>query len=189
MRPPSFLEGVALALAASIAGSILFTVLAPLFSGATVLRLLIAVIGFGYLIYLLRRSPERIGRISALAVWVVAAGAVWLAQPPLVLYLIIHLGLIWVIRSLYFYGSVLSSLADLGLTGLSLAAAIWSATHTGSLFLSLWCFFLMQALFVAIPHDLRTRANGTRSAPDSEDRFQRAHRVAQAALRKLSSTH
>jgi len=36
------------------------------------------------------------------------------------MYLLVHLGLIWLIRSLYFYSSVLSALADLGLGGLGL---------------------------------------------------------------------
>ena len=40
---------------------------------------------------------------------------------------------------------------ELGLMGLSTFVALWVWLSTGSLFLSLWCFFLMQALFVFIP--------------------------------------
>ena len=58
---------------------------------------------------------------------------------------------------------------------------------SGSLFLSIWSFFLVQALFVAIPTRLRQKAGDRGPARDSEDPFQRAHRAAEAALRKLSS--
>ena len=103
--------------------------------------------------------------------------AAW--QPPLLLYLALHVGLLWLVRALYHYASVLSALADLGLNGMALAAAVWASTHTASLLLSTWCFFLVQALFVAIPRDLRDRrvAQGAPTAP--ADRFQQAHRAAQ----------
>jgi hypothetical protein len=189
MKRPTFFEGVGVALAASVSGGILFTVLGSVFAGGWLLRLLVAAIAFAYVIYLLRRSRERIGRVVVIAGWLVAAAAGWWLQPPLVLYLLLHIGLIWLIRSLYFYGSLFSSLADLGLSGLGLAAAVWAANHTGSLLLGLWCFFLVQALFAAIPRDLRHKAGGEHAVRDSEDHFQHAHRVAQAALRKLSSVH
>ena len=100
----------------------------------------------------------------------------------------LHIGLIWLVRSLYFYASVVSALTDLGLSGLALAAAVWAVTHTGSLFLAIWCFFLVQALFVAIPHALSGKAApGIQPAADRDDRFERAHRAAEAAVRKLSS--
>lgn len=184
MKQPTFLEGVAVALVASIAGSVLHTALTPLFAGGWILRLLIAGLGFGYIVYLLGRSQPRVGRITTFAAWAVVSGAAWWLQPSLALYVLVHLGLIWLVRSLYFHSSVLSSLADLGLNGLGLAAATWATIQTGSLFLSIWCFFLVQALFVAIPSDMRRK---TAAGPVGEDRFQHAHRAAETALRKLSS--
>ena len=90
-------------------------------------------------------------------------------------------------RSLYFYSSVLPALTDLMLSGLGLAAAVWAAGQTGSVFLSLWCFFLVQALFVVIPTRIRRRHSESSLGPDGLDRFQRAHRSAEAAVRRLSS--
>ena len=109
--------------------------------------------------------------------------------PPLLLYVCGHLGAVWLIRSLYFYSSVLSALADMGLNGLGLAAAIWAVTRTGSVFLGIWCFFLVQALFVFIPKSINHKPGTTRVGHESEDRFQHAYRVAEAAVRKLSSNH
>ena len=185
MNRPTFLEGVAVALVTSLLGSLMYAVLVPTFASGPVLRLLVAGIGLGYLIYLLRRSPERVGRITLAALWGVATAAIWLLELPLLSYLALHLGLIWLARSLCFYSSVLSALADLALSGAGLAAALWAASHSHSLFLGIWSLFLVQALFAFIPTNLQRR---DKTAPPTEpDRFDRAHRAAEAALRKLSS--
>jgi hypothetical protein len=189
MKQPTFPEGVSVALAASLAGSMLYTAMQVLFPGVPMLRLLIAGLGFAYVIYLLNRSPERVGRITTVAAWVVIAGVLWFAQPPLLLYVCVHLGTLWIIRSLYFYSSALSAFVDLGLNGLSLAAAIWAVTRTGSVFLGIWCFFLVQALFVLIPKSVHRNRGNAQASREGEDRFQRAYRVADAAVRKLSSNH
>jgi len=187
MKHPSFSEGIAVALIAALLGSVLYTALSPFSPTDGLLRLLIAGIGLSYVFYLLTRSRERVGRVTVLACWILVAGSTWFMQSSLPLYLLVHLGLVWLIRSLYFYSSLLSALADLVLTGIGLAAGVWAATQTGSLFLSLWCFFLVQALFIAIPVDISRK-----SAPGSlqqvrEDRFQHAHHAAESALRRLSS--
>ena len=189
MKQPTFFEGVVLALAARLLGSVLYSVLSSVFPADAVVRLLIAAIGLAYVFYLLSRSRERVGRVTVVACWALAAGVIWFIAPPLLLYGLMHLGLIWLTRSLYFYSSVLSALADLGLNGLSLASAIWAAGQTGSVFLSLWCFFLVQALFVAIPARLNRSIRETPAVREDEDRFQRAHRSAEAAVRKLSAIH
>jgi hypothetical protein len=187
MKQPTFFEGVVVALVASVAGGVLFTALTTLFASGAVLRLLVACLGLCYIIYLFSRSRERSGRLTALGFWLIAAGAAWWLGPPLPLYLLVHLGLIWLIRSLYFYSSLLFALADLGLGGLGFAAGVWAIIHTGSLFLAIWCFFLLQALFVAIPASLDSLETLRQPAPDHEDRFRRAHRAAETAVRRLSS--
>jgi hypothetical protein len=189
MKNPSFFEGVAVALAASVVGSLLYTVLTSLFPVALLLRLLVACIGLAYVVYLLSRSRERVGRVTALAIWGLVAGVTWFVHPPLTLYLLVHLGLIWLVRSLYFYSSMLSALADLGLSSLSLVAGIWAATQSGSVFLSLWCFFLVQALFVVIPAHFNNIVRGGAPYQACEDHFQRARRAAEVSVRKLSSGH
>jgi hypothetical protein len=188
MKRPDFLEGVVVALIASITGGVLYTAGLVFFPGGGILRLLIAVLGLGYLLYLLRRSPERVGRITVPAAWLGMAALTWFSAAPLAIYVLVHLGAVWLIRSLYFYSSVLSALADLCLSGFSLAAAIWALLQTGSVFASLWCFFLVQALFVTIPVTLPRRPGSQPQPPDGEDRFQHARRVAESAVRKLSST-
>jgi len=189
MKRPGFFEGVAVGLIASSIGSVLFVAFAMIFDADTALSLLIALLGLAYTAYLLGRSVERVGRLTTLLLWFVAAGLVWLWSPGLPLYLLFHLGLIWLVRSLNFHASLLSALADLGLNGLALASGLWATERTGSAFMSLWCFFLVQALFVAIPAWSRQSSQRFPSEPQDHDAFQQAHRAAEAALRRLSSFH
>lgn len=189
MKRPTFLEGVSVAIAISLAGAVLYTAVETVFPTIPVLRLLIAGISLVYVVYLLSRSPERVGRVTAAAAWLLVAGLLWFTQPPLLIYVLGHLGAVWLIRSLYFYSSALSALADMGLNGLGLAAAIWALTRTGSVFLGLWCFFLVQALFVMIPKNYRHKPGPSKAGHESEDRFQHAYRVAETAVRKLSANH
>ncbi|VAX07161.1 hypothetical protein MNBD_GAMMA26-1437 [hydrothermal vent metagenome] len=187
MKRPTLLNGLAIALAASLIGGSTHAALSTIFTSSWALKLLIPILGLAYLIYLLSQTQERIGKITTLALWTTAAGTLWLFNPPFILYLMAHLGLIWLIRSLYFYSSMLSALADLGLTALSLAAAIWAIVQTGSIGLSIWCLFLVQALFTAIPASLY-RKNTQATSADSKP-FQTAFQTAEAAIRKLSANH
>ncbi len=183
MTRPSFLQGAALALAVSIGGSVLYSGLDSLLGPGLAVRLLIATLGLAYLLYVLVRSQTRVGRLVSLAAWLLLAAVAWLLALPLSLYLLVHVGAIWLLRALYFYPSPLPALADLGLQGLALAAALWAMTNTASPLLGIWCFFLVEALFVP-------QAAG--KAPldrDREDRFQHAYASADAALRRLSSNH
>lgn len=188
-KQATFFEGVGLALFISILGAAGFFSLTLLFDGAGVFRLLLAALCFIYVLYLLARSRERIGRITVICAWMFVTGLSWLFVPSVLLYIVIHLGMIWLIRSLYFYSSVLSSLADLGLTGISLAVSIWAWSMSHSLFLSFWCFFLVQALFTLIPKQIKKSQNKPTISIDTDDQFEHAHRAAEVALRKLMTTH
>jgi len=184
MKRPTFIEGAGLALVAALAGTLSYRGLDLVLPGAVALRLLVAGLGFGYLLYLLGRSRERVGRVTTLAIWLAAASLLWLLSTPFSLYLLVHLAMVWVARSLYFHQGPLAALADLGLTGLGLIAALGTYLHTGSLFLTLWCLFLVQALFVFIP----SRAGvGSKNTGDEGERFRRAHQAAEAAVQRLSS--
>lgn len=185
MKTPSFWEGVLLAIVASMAADVWFVASRWWLPVPQALRLLIAGLAFAYCVYLLLRSRERAGRMTALAAWIALSAAVWLWSPPLPLFLLLHLGMVWLLRSLYFQPGPIAALADFALNGLSLAAALWAATSTGSLLLAVWCFFLTQALFVVIPGGL----GQPKPAPTPDDRFQQAYRCAEAALRKIASEH
>jgi len=187
MRRPGFLQGVIVAFVLAFAASATIAALIPFLGTGAVLRMLIPALALLYLVYLLGRGPERVGRISALTLWACIAVATWWASPSLPLYLLVHVVAIWLLRSLYFYSGVLPALADLGLSALSVIVMVWAASRTGSVFLATWCFFLVQALFVVIPQALKRSGGTLADKTGPGDRFERARRLADQALRQLAS--
>jgi hypothetical protein len=186
MKRPTFIQGAVVAFVFALAGAAAFTTLKLLLGSGFLLKFLISVLGGFYVLYLLSRSNEKTGRLTIPALWLSGAIAAWLFLPGLALFVITHLGMVWLIRSLYFHTSVLPALLDLGLCALSLVAAIATAQHSHSIFLTIWSFFLLQALFVAIPSLIKTHR--AEPAEQSEQRFKRALRTAEAAVRRMHTT-
>ena len=184
MKRPSFIQGVIVAAVLGFFASAIVATLTPFVGLGAVIRLVIPALGLAYLLYLFSRSSERLGRVTTLTLWSVVAAVTWWFAPPIPLYLFIHVGAIWLVRSLYFYSGLVPALMDLGISTLSVSATVWAITRSGSVFLATWCFFLVQALFVAIPPSMnRKKAQAKRLAED--DNFDHARRQADKALRQL----
>lgn len=184
-KPTSFAHGVIAAAVLSVSGAAVLAALTPFFGAGTALRAVIALLGFAYVLYVQSVSGERVGRVTTIVLWLLAATATWVVGVPFVGYVLIHAGLLWLVRSLYFYSGVLPALLDLGLSALGLAFAVWAAGRSGSPLLALWCFFLVQALHVCIPAAI---AGGVAAGVnDEEQAFNRAHQAAEAAVRRMSA--
>jgi len=185
MMRPAFLEGALVALAASLTSGALFAALSPALPAAAALRWVVATVALGYLLYLLGRSGAKVGRVSTVFAWALVSGVILALDLPLPTFVLIHAGMTWLVRSLYFQAGLVAALADLGIALLGLAAAVWALSQSGSLFLAVWSLMLVQALFGLIPPDLGL---GRRTAPPTpEDPFEQAHRGAETALRRLHS--
>lgn len=193
MRHPSFLHGVVIAFVlAAVAGAAL-SVLASLFSVAFLVRFVVTGAAGAYIVYLLYCTESRVGKVTTLSLWGASVLAIWFLTPSFTGFVIAHGGLIWLVRAFYFYPSLWLALLDLGLCAVALIASVATAKHTGSAFLSLWCFFLVQALFVSFPSRIRTSTNGggrtNTHNNHTVDSFEKAYRSADAALRRLSTQH
>jgi hypothetical protein len=182
---PSLGAGVSVAFVLSACGAALLAALTPWLGEAAALRTLVAMLGFSYTLYVMATSRERVGRLTTLAGWIALAAAGWLLGLPLPGYVLLHVGLVWLVRSLYHYSSLLAALADLALALLGTAFAVWAAQRSGAAWLALWCFFLVQAFHAFIPGSFGRRGRGVPTAPG--DSFAQAHRAAEAAVRRLSS--
>jgi hypothetical protein len=180
---PSIGQSLVAAFVLSLCGAAVLATLTPFAGAGAAGRAVIALLGFAYVLYLVGKSGERIGRVTTIVLWVAAASVTWLAGLPIVGYVLVHVGLVWLVRSLYYYSGVLPALADLGLALLGAAFAAWAAQRSGSAWLALWCFFLVQSFHVLLPASLGADA----SAATGDDAFARAHRAAEAAVRRLSS--
>jgi len=196
MKRPALFEGILVALIVSIVASAVFTIMSAFFPTSWILHALIAGTSFVYLMYLLFRSHEKVGKPTVVAVWTLVTIAAWMFSPSLLISLFVHISLIWLVRALYYYSSLFMALFDLGLILFAMAASIWTIYHTNSLFLATWCFFLLQSVFVFIPEDLREHLKVKRGAPEvsnpeksnpANDGFEQAYLTAQTAIRQLST--
>jgi hypothetical protein len=190
MNRPSFWREVGVALALSIIGAVAYPAIAAFIGSASSLHAVVAGLGTVYAVLLLRGLHARAGRLLAIAAWLALDIALFVFDPPLLLWLMAQTFAIWLLRCWCCYGSLVAALADGALGLFALAAATVAATHSHSLFLALWSYFLVQALFVLIPETLRPRIAA--AFPHSEfshdeDRFDQAHRSAEAALRRLTA--
>ena len=183
MKRPTFIQGIVIAFVLALIAAAAFSTLKLIYASSFILKLLITCFGAFYVIYLLARSAEKTGRLTMPALWLVGAVCAWIFLPGLTLFLLAHVGMIWLIRSLYFHSSILPALLDLGLCALAVVAAIAIALHSHSVFLSVWSFFLVQALFVAIPPIIRSKRDEQTDTMDQ--RFKRALRTADAAVRRI----
>ena len=101
---PSLGTGLAAAFVLSACGAALLAALSPWLGGATALRAVIALLGLAYTLYVIGRSGERVGRITTVACWIVIASGAWLFGLPLVGYVLLHVGLVWLVRALSLLG-------------------------------------------------------------------------------------
>jgi hypothetical protein len=186
MKAPTFLHGAIGAAILAFVASAMIAALTPILGTITVLRLAIPLLAGTYLLWFFRTSSQRTGRLVALSLWTALAAVAWWAGPPLPLYLLMHVGAVWLVRSLYSYSGVIPALMDLGLCTLSVFALAWVFMRTGGVFLATWSFFLVQALWVAIPTRIEGRS-AMRAHAGRNERFDHARRQADAALRQLFS--
>jgi hypothetical protein len=182
MKPVTFWHGAGLALGLALLGAAGMATL-PLGVGTnTALRLTVALLGAIYVLYVLHLSGERSGRIVVPCAWLLATVIcwTWLTTP---LFVIVQIGLIGLLRCLYLRAGILDSIADLCLSAVAFAGALWAA-GTGSWFLTFWCFFLVMALFVWIPSPAASRIC---PATPLDRAFDNARTLADEALKRLAT--
>jgi len=185
MKRPLFFQGVLVAAVLAFGASVVIGALTPFVGVGSVIQLVIPAVSLAYVMYLLRSSTERVGRITTLSLWSALAVTVWWIGPPLPFYVLVHVCAVWLVRSLYFYSGIFPALIDLGLSAMSVSAFIWAISRTGSVFLAAWSFFLVQALFVAIPASINSKRKAEKSPALDNGPFDRARRQADQALQQL----
>jgi hypothetical protein len=184
MNRPSLAQGIFTALVLALGVSVASAALAPLVAPGVLTFILVSVASLCYLVYLLRAAGSGTGRATVLAFWAALGVTSWWLAPPLPVYVMIHVGAIWLIRALYFHARPLPALLDLGLSGLAACALAWSAANTGSIFMATWFFFLVQAFFVVVPEHVGKQTSGTTLNGNAS--FERARQRADEALRTLA---
>jgi hypothetical protein len=188
MKKPTILDGVTVAMIISLAAAAASLLLGGFIVYGLLFELLLYAATLFYLLYLLKRSKARIGRVLVIAAWATTSLTCWFFDVVLLEQVLIQAGMIWLVRSLYFHGSLFSAALDFGLVSAGLAASAWAMVNTGSLAAALWSFFLVQAWFSWLPQLGREQSSNELPGPTNPSHFQSAHRVAEAAVRKLSQS-
>jgi len=185
VKRPGFLQGAAVAAVLAFVSAVLVHAIALLNGPVAAGRIAVPVVSLAYIAYLVKSSGQRTGILTTIVAWLAVAGSAWWFGLAPVPFLLLHAGTIWLVRSLYFHGSILAAVADLALCAFAIGALAWSFDRTGSVFLSTWCFFLVNALFASIP----LHFPAARPQPDVPDTaaFDRARQQAEAALRQIAS--
>lgn len=182
MKGTGFTRTVIRAFVLSVGGATLHALAVPALGAESAFRVVVPTVGLAYVVAVISSSRVQYGKAIAITVWTVCAGAAWMAQPTMGLLVAAHVTILWLARSLFRAHTGFGVLLDAGLCALAVAAAFWAAVETGSLFLSLWCFFLTLSMDTAMP----LAWTGSVRNADSAERFERAHQSASAALRRLS---
>lgn len=186
MKTPTFLRETVAALVLSVLGAVIFNALQPFLGSGISARVLLVILSLSYLLFFLVENRIHTGKFVTSACWMAVTSLLVIFNPPIGIWIPILLGLHWSIRGFYRYHSLTDVFADFLLCGFALAAAFISASHTHSVFLSLWVFLLVQALYVFLPTHLSKRPTTSNAATHDIDRFETAHRNATAALQRLS---
>jgi hypothetical protein len=190
MRPSSLIQGMLVAFGLSVIAKpllLVFTVLALRMDN----QLLIASLVAAYILYIMSRRVGRVGRVTlAVLSWGLLFGVCFMGA-SIGSVILLGLGLIWLVRSVLRYTSLLSALLDALLCAVSLAGAALITMFSGSVALTVWGFFLCQALWVFIPTTFGGLAKSLYVATDgcegrASDRFTCAYHAAEAALRSLA---
>ena len=193
MKQPGLVDGVTVAMIISLGATVASLLLGGFIVYGLLFELLLYAATLVYLLYLLKRSQVRIGRVVVITVWAVTSLACWFFDVALLEQVLILAGMIWLVRSLYFHGSLLSAALDFGLVSVGLAASAWAMVNTGSLGAALWSFFLVQSLFCWLPQLAHQQSGAAQQFPGQHgttkpSHFQSAHRVAEDAVRELSQS-
>ena len=185
----SILGGIGLAVLLSVTGKILLSSLLLLLPGYTAVKFTLAASVGAYLLLLLAKSRLRNGKIVAFCLWCAASAATFVFGASLFMFAILQLTLLWLIRSFCNYTSLVATLLDLALVAVGALAAFWAYITTGSVLLTIWCFFLTQSLFAAIPQrglSLKRQQISSTPSTTTMQRFQQACRSAETALSQLN---
>ena len=186
MNAPGIISGIVLAFLLSLAAGLAGLLFGAFVAQTTLFSLILAAVTLAYLLYLLKHGNARVGRVLVVTAWASISLLGWLFELALVEQVLLQASLIWLVRSLYFHGSVFAALLDLGLISMGLAASAWAILNTGSVATAIWSFLLVQAVFGWIPAFTSKPGSAVFDDRPDQSSFQTAHRIAVDAVRKLS---
>ncbi len=184
MKTPTLIEQIGIAIALTMASYPATPLLHYWFSPEAAHNTLLGLLLLAYILCLCILAPARPGKIILISISAILTGlALFIVSSPLGL-TTLAIGLLCTSRTLLFYRCLVALFSDALLQIGAISIALWAYSSNGSLLLSIWCFFLCQALWVFIPIDTKQTIKGWHSN-ETTDRFSHSHRMAETALAVL----
>lgn len=191
MQGITFNQGLVFALLASLFSAISFSAFSAFSAfidqayAMLALEIIFAIVSFSYIGYLMQCSRIKTGRPTVSLVWLVFTLFLFYMQTDIMLFVGVQIVFIWLVRCLFYYSGLVSSMIDFCLTLMSVLVAIWVALYTDSLFLYVWSFFLCQACFAFIAPNFK-KNNIHKYQPESFGQsFDRSFHQAERAVRQI----
>ena len=151
------------------------------------LQLTIALCGLFYLGYLLSKSPQKVGKVTAIVTYICACLLSLYVTVATTLFAISIASCLWFIRCFFFHRTAIAIISDACLMFVGLAAAYWSIIETSNLFLGFWSYFLIQALLPFLPRGIKSSTAVNLS--EENNSFEAAYRNAEIAISRISNLH
>lgn len=185
MKRRSLIQNIGIAMLLTIIAAFAGFIFHQVIGWNEVVRLVMMVVTVVYLVYLIYQSRVRAGKLTLTIICLTISlfGFFFVEQSGFLL--VIAAGMIWVVRSLLNYSSILPVITDLGLCIFSLAGAGWAFSISGSIGAAVWCFYLMQSLYCLIPQQYGETKQVAAAEP-SVDHFDHAYQSAEEAIRQIA---
>ena len=149
--------------------------------GVPTLPFMFSAVTVGYLATVIVQSWNKPGKCALIGSVASVCVVAFLGSGTLSAFVAVLAVTVWFVRSFVSYERMSGWLFDGALVYLGLVLASWVLGTTGAIFLALWTFLLIQALY---PLALGERATVT-SGSDTFGRFERSARAAEEALRRV----
>lgn len=176
----SFFNHIALSVALSLMTITLHNTVTPFIGYDYGYRILILSLSVGYLSFLLHQLKPRFGVALILVFWCVMSLLLFTFNPSLPIWLMAHIGCLWMVRATLRYQHIQHWLLDSLVNLLAICAGIATYLHTQNIGLSVWSYFLVLALVALLAPSREQEIQTFNASP-----FQVAQNAANAALRRL----
>lgn len=186
MKNPSILNGIVTAIVITLASIPVTIVLQPAVSFGVAFKLTVLAASVVYLAYMVNNRRGRAGNVTLLGLLLIVLVIAGMVNIGLASTIVLATGSIWLLRSWLFHRSLIAVAADFVLCLTSLGGALWAFHYGGGYFGALWCFFLIQALFVLIAGVGGSKSLSEAGGSDGS-RFERARYTAEVALERILS--
>lgn len=176
MKQPTLLKNIGIALLLYVVSAIINLVV---LHGTPLLITLTTSLFLGYLIY---NSPRTAGKLILIVSCMLILTVSFIFSIEISSLLILCVALIWLVRSILYYSSVVAVLLDAGLCLIGLVFAGWTFISSGSTAAAIWSFFLVQSLQVLIKHK---KDHSQQTGFVENDKFNNAYQTAESVLGQL----